>query len=84
MALGMTQTEAAVLMRTFDLLGRHVRWGRPVSVSRELTKKPEPAWRGARAEAVQHFTVIEPRGELVGCRRSSSRVGVAHPTRGRT
>lgn len=38
---------------------------RPVSLSRELTKKFEQTIRGTVAEALAHFTEHEPRGEFV-------------------
>jgi 16S rRNA (cytidine1402-2'-O)-methyltransferase len=38
---------------------------RPVSVSRELTKRFEETWRGALGAAVTHFQAVEPRGEFV-------------------
>lgn len=37
---------------------------RRVVVSRELTKRYETFWRGTLANAVQHFTQTEPRGEF--------------------
>ncbi len=38
---------------------------RPVSVSRELTKKFEQTLRGTVAELLEHFRTTEPRGEFV-------------------
>jgi 16S rRNA (cytidine1402-2'-O)-methyltransferase len=38
---------------------------RPVSVSRELTKKFEQTVRGTLAEALEHFRTHEPKGEFV-------------------
>lgn len=38
---------------------------RPVSVSRELTKKFEQTVRGTIAEVLEHFRANEPRGEFV-------------------
>ena len=38
---------------------------RPVSVSRELTKKFEQTLRGTVAELLEHFRTAEPRGEFV-------------------
>lgn len=38
---------------------------RPVSVSRELTKKFEETVRGTLAEVAEHFTKKEPKGEFV-------------------
>jgi 16S rRNA (cytidine1402-2'-O)-methyltransferase len=38
---------------------------RPVSVSRELTKKFETTWRGTLSEATTFFAGHEPRGEFV-------------------
>ena len=38
---------------------------RPVSVSRELTKKFEQTVRGTAAEVLAHFRQTEPRGEFV-------------------
>lgn len=54
---------------------------RPVSVSRELTKKFEQTVRGTLAEVAAHFAAHEPKGEIVvvlgrtssprgGCRRT--------------
>ena len=38
---------------------------RPISVSRELTKKFEQTLRGTVAELLDHFRTTEPRGEFV-------------------
>lgn len=38
---------------------------RPISVSRELTKKFEETVRGTIAEVLEHFRTTEPRGEFV-------------------
>ena len=38
---------------------------RPVSVSREISKIHEETVRGTLEEVIQHFTVNEPRGEIV-------------------
>lgn len=38
---------------------------RPVSVSRELTKKFEQTVRGTVSEVLEHFRATEPRGEFV-------------------
>lgn len=38
---------------------------RPISVSRELTKKFEQTLRGTVAELLEHFRTTEPRGEFV-------------------
>lgn len=38
---------------------------RPVSVSRELTKKFEETLRGTVSELLDHFRTTEPRGEFV-------------------
>ena len=38
---------------------------RPVSVSRELTKKFEQTVRGTAGEVLEHFRRTEPRGEFV-------------------
>lgn len=46
---------------------------RPVSVSREISKLHEETVRGSLEEVIQHFTVNEPRGEIVivlgGCEK---------------
>lgn len=46
---------------------------RPVSVSREISKIHEETVRGSLEEVIQHFTVNEPRGEIVivlgGCEK---------------
>jgi len=39
--------------------------GRRVALARELTKLHEEVWRGPLADAVQHATETEPRGEYV-------------------
>ena len=47
---------------------------RPVSVSRELTKKFEQTVRGTAGEVLEHFRRTEPRGEVrAGGRRPSQR-----------
>lgn len=38
---------------------------RPISVSRELTKKFEQTLRGTVAELLAHFRATEPKGEFV-------------------
>lgn len=38
---------------------------RPISVSRELTKKFEETVRGTIAEVLEHFRAHEPKGEFV-------------------
>lgn len=38
---------------------------RPASVSREISKLHEETVRGTLGELVEHFTAIEPRGEIV-------------------
>jgi 16S rRNA (cytidine1402-2'-O)-methyltransferase len=48
---------------TLDELSQHCGVGRPVSLSRELTKRFEETWRGALGDAAS--AIGEPRGEYV-------------------
>ncbi len=55
---------------------------RPVSVSRELTKKFEETVRGTLTEAAAHFREHEPKGEFVIVLAGSSGVRSADNERG--
>ncbi len=51
--------------RTITDLAHHAGPDRRVALGRELTKKFEDMWRGTLAEAAQHLSDVEPRGEFV-------------------
>ncbi len=53
------------LLRTLEDLVSACGRDRRVALCRELTKLHEEVWRGALGEAVEHFTVNEPKGEFV-------------------
>ncbi|MDL2282043.1 16S rRNA (cytidine(1402)-2'-O)-methyltransferase [Parabacteroides sp. OttesenSCG-928-G06] len=53
------------LVKTLTQLAEYMGEERPASVSRELSKKFEETVRGSLQELVAHFTVNEPRGEIV-------------------
>lgn len=53
------------LMKTLEQLKTFCGPQRPISVSRELTKKFEETFRGSLAEAITHFAKGETRGEFV-------------------
>lgn len=53
------------LVRTLTDLAAAGAGDRPVVVARELTKLHEQWWRGTVAEAVEHWSQVEPRGEFV-------------------
>lgn len=53
------------LLKTLEALVTFCGPERPVSVSREITKKFEETVRGSAAEVLEHFKTNEPRGEFV-------------------
>ena len=53
------------LLKTLTQLGEVLGPDRQASVSREISKKFEETIRGSLAELIVHFTVKEPRGEIV-------------------
>ena len=53
------------LLRTLTQFGEYYGLERPVAVCREISKLHEECVRGTVAEAIEHFTKIEPRGEIV-------------------
>jgi len=53
------------LVKTLTHFVEYFGEGRPVSVSRELTKMYEETKRGSLAEVLEHFTAKPPKGELV-------------------
>lgn len=53
------------LVKTLGEFVQYFGEGRPVSVSRELSKLHEETVRGTAAEVLEHFTKKEPRGEIV-------------------
>lgn len=53
------------LLKTLEALVTFCGPERPVSVSREITKKFEETVRGSAAEVLEHFRTNEPRGEFV-------------------
>lgn len=53
------------LLKTLESLVTFCGPERPVSVSREITKKFEETVRGTAAEVLEHFKTNEPRGEFV-------------------
>ena len=53
------------VVKCLEQLAETVGDERPVSVSRELTKKFEQTVRGTVAEVLEHFRANEPRGEFV-------------------
>ena len=53
------------LLKTLEALVTFCGPERPVSVSREITKKFEEPVRGSAAEVLEHFKTNEPRGEFV-------------------
>lgn len=64
------------LLKTLTQLAEAFGEERPVAVCREISKVHEECVRGTLAEAVQHFTDTEPRGEFVvvvgGCESLSA------------
>ena len=57
------------IIKLLKELSLHFGNDRQVSLSRELTKKFEETFRGSIAEAIQHYTAKEPKGEFVVCIR---------------
>lgn len=53
------------LVKTLTQLTEYTGGEREVSVSREISKKFEETIRGSLTEVINHFTVNEPRGEIV-------------------
>lgn len=53
------------LVKTLGEFIQYFGEGRPVSVSRELSKLHEETVRGTATEVLEHFTKKEPRGEIV-------------------
>jgi len=53
------------LARTLADLGESLGGERRVAIARELTKLHEEVWRGTLADALEHATRVEPRGEYV-------------------
>jgi len=53
------------LVKTLAEFAQYFGEGRPVSVSRELSKLHEETVRGTATEVLAHFTKKEPRGEIV-------------------
>ncbi len=53
------------LIKTLEQLVQFCGAERPVSVSREISKKFEETVRGTAQEVLAHFTAHEPRGEFV-------------------
>lgn len=53
------------LLKTLTQFGEYFGLERPVAVCREISKLHEQCVRGNLAEVIEHFTKIEPRGEIV-------------------
>lgn len=53
------------LLKTLTHFAEYFGEGRPISVSRELTKLYEETVRGTTSEVLEHFTDKPPKGELV-------------------
>lgn len=53
------------LLKTLTQFAEFFGTDRQVSVSREISKLHEETVRGSLEEVIQHFTVNEPRGEIV-------------------
>ncbi len=53
------------LVKTLTQLSEHMGPDRQVAVSREISKRFEETVRGTLAEVIAHFTVNEPKGEIV-------------------
>jgi probable S-adenosylmethionine-dependent methyltransferase, YraL family len=53
------------LLKTLIQFGEYFGVDRKASVSREISKMYEETVRGNLAELVEHFTTVEPRGEIV-------------------
>ncbi|MDE6348742.1 MAG: rRNA small subunit methyltransferase 1, partial [Bacteroides sp.] len=53
------------LLKTLTQFAEYFSAERPASVSREISKMHEETVRGTLSELIEHFTVNEPRGEIV-------------------
>ena len=53
------------LLKTLTQFGEYFGLERPIAVCREISKLHEESVRGTVAEAIEHFTKNEPRGEIV-------------------
>ncbi len=53
------------LLKTLIQFGEYFGVDRQVSVSREISKMYEQTVRGTLAELIEHFTTVDPRGEIV-------------------
>lgn len=53
------------LLKTLTQFGEYFGVDRSASVSREISKMFEETVRGTLAELIEHFTKVEPRGEIV-------------------
>ncbi|BEH00360.1 16S rRNA (cytidine(1402)-2'-O)-methyltransferase [Bacteroides sedimenti] len=53
------------LLKTLTQFGEYFGTERKASVSREISKMYEETVRGTLAELIEHFTAVEPRGEIV-------------------
>jgi len=53
------------LLKTLIQFGEYFGVDRKVSVSREISKMYEQTVRGTLTELIEHFTAVEPRGEIV-------------------
>ena len=53
------------LLKTLTQFGEYFGADRNASVSREISKMFEETVRGTLAELIEHFTKVEPRGEIV-------------------
>jgi len=55
------------LLKTLTQFGEYFGIERKASVSREISKLHEETVRGTLAELIEHFTNVDPRGEIVLC-----------------
>ncbi|MGL5938282.1 MAG: 16S rRNA (cytidine(1402)-2'-O)-methyltransferase [Phocaeicola sp.] len=53
------------LLKTLTQFGEYFGLERPVAVCREISKLHEECVRGKVSDAIDHFTKVEPRGEIV-------------------
>ncbi|NDV65290.1 16S rRNA (cytidine(1402)-2'-O)-methyltransferase [Bacteroides sp. 224] len=53
------------LLKTLIQFSEYFGSGRDVAVSREISKLHEETIRGTLEEVIQHFTAVDPRGEIV-------------------
>ena len=53
------------LLKTLTQFGEYFGIERKASVSREISKLHEETVRGTLAELIEHFTNVDPRGEIV-------------------